>query len=299
MNYCNACNILELSPSFNQKELKHNYYLKALQYHPDKNQDVDAISRFQEISDAYIFLNNYKDIIDDYEESDKYETGDKNSYSNILDKFLNSILNKNVDTMHFISILNNKCSEITIELLNHFSKDTLLKFHKFVMRYSDILHVNKEIIERIEILIENYTKNDNIKYINPTLDNLINDEIYMLEFNNETYYIPTWHHELVYELSNNLLIVQCEPVLPDYITMDQYNNLYLNISASIKDILNKNEITINIGNKCFIIPVCELLIKKCQRYILKQQGISLIDTSEIYNVDKKGNIYIDISFTDI
>ena len=36
MNYNKAINILKLSYNFNEKELKHQYYLKALLYHPDK-----------------------------------------------------------------------------------------------------------------------------------------------------------------------------------------------------------------------------------------------------------------------
>jgi len=295
MNYSNACNILDLSNNFDQKELKHNYFVKALQFHPDKNKDIDAKIKFQDILDAYIFLNKYKDIADDSVDDSINET----SYLNILEKFLNGILNKNIDAPQFLSLLNNKCSEITIELLNHFSKNTLLKFHKFVIQYSDILHINKEIIEKIEILIKEHTKNDNVQIINPSLDNLMNDEIYKFEFDDEIYYVPMWHHELVYELSDNLLIVQCESTLPEYINVDQFNNLYVNISTTIKSILNETNITINLGSKQFFIPINELYIKKYQRYILKRLGISLIDTNEIYNVENRADIYIDICFTDV
>jgi hypothetical protein len=125
----------------------------------------------------------------------------------------------------------------------------------------------------------------------------MNDEIYILDHDNETYYIPTWHQELVYELSNNLLVIHCEPVLPEHITLDQYNNLYVNLSMNIKSILTEDNITINIGNKNYIIPINELLIKKNQRYTFMNQCISLINTTEIYNVEKRGNIYVDICFT--
>ena len=316
MNYNNACKILELSNIFNEKELKHKYYLKALQYHPDKNLDINAKIKFQEVLDAYTFLKDYYKYTDIDIDNDTEDSSELNQseYLNILDNFINGILNKNknksIDVKQFLSILNNRCSE----LLNHFSKDTLLKMHKFVIQYSDILHINKEIVERLEILIGDFTKNDIIKIINPTIDNLLSDEIYKLEIDeidkideideeikNEIYYIPMWHHELVFELSDaskNLLIVQCEPDLPEYITLDQYNNLYVNISTTIKSILNDN-ITINIGTKKYIIPVCELYIRRYQRYTFFKQGISSIDTKEIYNVNSRANIYIDICLTDI
>ena len=296
MNYNKAINILELVDGFTEKELKHNYYLKALQFHPDKNNETDANEKFQEILDAYIFLKKYKNIYNPGDNERETDGENDNSYTKILEQFINGILNKNIDANNFLSILNNKCSEISIELLQHFSKDTLLKLHQFVSKYSDILHINKDIVQKLEILIKDYTKNDTIQIINPSLENLINDEIYKLDFGKETYYIPTWHHELIYEISDNLLIVQCEPDLPEYITLDQYNNLYVNLSMTIKSILNDDSITINIGTKKYIIPINELYIRKYQRYIFKHQGISLINTKEIYNIDNRANVYVDICF---
>ena len=51
-----------------------------------------------------------------------------------------------------------------------------------------------------------------------------------LEYDGEIYYTPLWHHELVYTInsSNNILIVQCEPSLPEFMSIDEYNNLYIN-----------------------------------------------------------------------
>lgn len=292
MDYYKAINILELSDIFTEKELKHHYYIKALQYHPDKNKELDAKIKFQEISDSYIFLKKHKNI---YNSSENHE----NSYISILEQFINGILNKNIDTNNFLSILNNKCSEISIELLEHFSKNTLLKLYKFADKYSNILHINKDIIKKLEVLIKEYRKNDIEYMINPTLENLINDEIYKLEIKDEIYYIPTWHHELIYEISDNLLIIQCEPELPNYITLDEYNNLYVNLSMSIKSILNDNALTINIGTKKYIIPINKLYIRKHQRYTFKNEGILLINTKDIYSTQSRANIYVDIYFNDI
>ena len=100
-------------------------------------------------------------------------------------------------------------------------------------------------------------------------------------------------------IQKNVLIAQCEPELPEYITLDQYNNLYVNLSTTIKSILNDDSITINIGTKKYIIPINELYIRKYQRYVFKSQGVSIINTKEIYNIDNKANIYVDICLTDV
>jgi hypothetical protein len=307
MNYCKACDILDLSEIFCYKELRHQYYIKALLYHPDKNTNLDTTKKFQEVLDAYNYLNKCcidkndmfpNDMFANENFDDNINKND-NNYFNILEKFLNSILNQAIDIKKFVSLLNNKYSDITIELLKNFSKGALLKLNKFINEYSNILYINKDILDKFNDLIKEYIKNDLVEIINPTLDNLINNDIYKFDHNSEIYYIPMWHHELVYELSNNLLIVKCEPDLPDFISLDQYNNLYVNLSTEIKSILSNDNIIINIGEKKCVIPVNKLYIKHYQRYCFNKEGISLIDPNNIYNIEDRGNIYVDIYFTDI
>ena len=296
MNFTDACDILNLKIIFTERELKHNYYTKALKYHPDKNLDIDTKKRFQEILDAYQFLKENKNIQEDIEYT---EDNDEHSYMNILNQFINGIVDKNIDVTRFLSIVNNKYSELSCEILKQFPKQVLLRLHKFTSLYAEALHINKEIIIQLDNLIQEHTKDDILMILNPTIDNLLNDEVYKLVYKDETYYVPLWHHELVYELSNNYLIIECEPKLPSHITLDQHNNIYMNVTLSIKKILKEKNITINIGNRTYYIPINELYIKKYQRYIIKQTGISQIDTSNIYNVDYRTNIYIDIHFYDV
>ena len=49
MNYHEACNILNLSNNFTNKQLKNNYYMLALQYHPDRNIDKDTKTEFSRV----------------------------------------------------------------------------------------------------------------------------------------------------------------------------------------------------------------------------------------------------------
>jgi curved DNA-binding protein CbpA len=298
MNYNDACIILDLSKNFTEKDLKQKYYMKALLYHPDKNKDSDANDRFREILEAYNYLNNYNRN-NKNNKNNNLNTSDEKSYINILDKFLDGLLNKDTNIQELISIINNKYSELTIELLNHFSKSTLLRFNKFITEYSDILHINKDTLNKFNFIIKEHIKDDIIEIINPTLDNLINNDIYKLTYNSDIYYIPMWHHELIYELSNNLLIINCEPELPDYITLDPYNNLYVSLSTEVKSILKNDSIIINIGEKKYEIPINKLYIIYYQRYSFISEGISYIDTKNIYNIENRGNIYVDIYFTDL
>ena len=66
MNIQIALNKLNLDNKYNIKnlteltnvELKRSYHIMALNYHPDKNKEINAKERFQEIGEAYTFLHN-------------------------------------------------------------------------------------------------------------------------------------------------------------------------------------------------------------------------------------------------
>ena len=293
MNYNSACNILNLSLTFTDKELRQNYYIKALQYHPDKNIENNTTENFHKILDAYNHLKKYSDI----SKSDINHTN--SSYSNILQQFMSGIIENNLDINNFLSILNNKYNEISINLLEQLPKSTIIQFNNFAKQYGEILNINIDVLNKLNVLSSIHTKNDTIITLNPSLDNLLNDEVYKLEYNNEIYCVPLWHHELIYEISNNFLIIQCEPDLPEYITLDTYNNLYINISLSVTSLLSQENLDICIGKNNYTIPIKELYLKKFQRYKIKGNGISFIDTKNIYNVENRANIYLDIRFIDI
>ena len=306
MDYHKSLEILGLKKTFTYKELKKQYYLKSLKYHPDKNIDNKDIAtiKFKEISDAYNYLIEY--TVDDKE----ITYVNNINYLDLIQDFLILLLDPNKDpnndpngefnkeVHNFISLLNYKSSSITKELFKKFSKNTLVKINNFLESYSNILHINKELLEKIKSYINNYINIEKIK-LTSTIENLLNDDIYKLEYKEEYYYIPLWHNELVYEMSNNTLIIECEYELPESIDIDEKNNIYITLNTTIKNIINNNEIVISLCNKKYIIPVKNLYIKKYQRYSIIGKGISIINTKDIYNIDKRANIYIDIWFQDI
>jgi hypothetical protein len=197
-----------------------------------------------------------------------------------------------------MELLTNKYSKVTIEFLKTLPKSTILNLYNICNEYSELLGIPSDILTKINIVKE-LTKDDKVKVIYPTLDNLLNDEIFILEYQNETYYIPYWHHELIYDLSGHSLIVQCIPNLPDYCNIDKYNNLYIKISTTISSLLNITYLSISVHNKSFRIPINELKIVKNQRYTIKNKGIPCINNRNIFSNDLRASIFIDINFTDI
>ena len=97
-------------------------------------------------------------------------------------------------------------------------------------------------------------------------------------------------NEVYYKHKGNNLVIKCLPDLPENIILDNDNNVIINIYENIKTVLQKEFIHYQLGNKLLQIPVCELKIKTVQKYIIKTQGISIIQHNNIYDNSKKSNV---------
>ena len=311
MNFNEACIILELPNSFNSQELKHNYYSLALKYHPDKNFEIDATSKFQTIQSAYNYLNNLNNLNNEKNNinninEETQDTSQNYNYNNFVKIILDNILNKKIYNEKIISLLTLKCNELTFAFLKSLPQNSILELHSIIVKYSKILNISPDILDKINIIKDSFNlKNNNnnnceeTKILKPSLNNLLNADLYKYTHCNEDLYIPYWHHELVYDLSQCTIIFKCEPELPEFITIDEFNNLYITITINIFDIINLKNIDINIGEKMYIIPVNELKIIKQQTYIIKKQGIPLINMKNIYNITLKADIHFNIIFNDL
>ena len=291
MNYYNACEILGLSYSYDNNKLKSAYYKAALKYHPDKCRDKDAEEKFKKIKSAYEYLIKHKNYepIKDYS---NYKTIIKDAIKILIpginwnDKFIDS-------TIHGII---NGCHNIPLKIFKKLSKDKQMEIYLFLSNYSDIFKINNTTLNNMLEIIKGKFKNDNIIILNPNIDDLLNSTIYKLEFSQKTFYIPLWWRELTYDLSGSDIIVQCEPELEPHITIDDNNNIICKFEGSIKDVFKNKCVKIKLGKKILTIPANELKIKDYQTYVFRNQGISLEDEKDIYETERKSNIYVDIHF---
>jgi DnaJ-class molecular chaperone len=304
MNYKKAIKILDIDGNFDYKILKTRYYMKALRYHPDKNNEPNAEEKFKEISEAYNYLNKYinsKNKESYHESRENFSNDDFDNsnydYKNILYKFILSLngdftLNEN-DIEYFNNILDNENIKYLLTILKLLPKNKLRSIYNYLTN----IYLIKEsvIIKEIEKILEGNNKLD-IKYIiNPSIDNLLNHEIFKIKIENEDYYIPMWHNEIIYETSNNRLIFECIPQIDNDIFIDDDNNIFINDNVELHSLLEKESYEISIGNSKYNINMEDIKIKKNQIITIKNDGISNIDYENIYNIENKSNIYINLT----
>ena len=82
---------------------------------------------------------------------------------------------------------------------------------------------------------------NNIIVLNPSLKDVLQNHISVLQHANQTFYVPLWHSELHYRVDlDKQLIVKCMPVLPDHMSIDVNNELHIDVRADIKELLHRS-----------------------------------------------------------
>ena len=285
MNTNQAFEILELSNniSYDEKIIKKQYHSLCLKYHPDKNNnDEQCTKKFQEINEAYQFLSNNN-------------TQSEYSYENHLYSVLDGILPIYLRNENIYKTIKNiilTCEKLTILKLQALDVYTLEQIYKFLYINKDTLYINDSIFQKVKKIIQDKRKDDECIILLPSLEDLFLNNLYKLIYEGETYLIPLWHKELVYEHSQNELYIKCQTPQNDSIYIDENNNLYLDIYYNLDDIWGKNIIHFEISNRKFYIACKNLNLVEKQQYVLYNEGLTKPNKKNIYDISVKSHIYV-------
>jgi curved DNA-binding protein CbpA len=311
MDYNQAFEILEIDlvivnyKDISTEYLKKQYRKLILKNHPDKNGNTpESNKKFQQIHEAYNFLKQELNRINpaDFDNCETDNEEDASLYVNILSNFMKSVFEGSYKDVlcKIVGDIINAGKKISVSLFDDLDKDTALNIYAFLSNNRCVLHLSQEIMDIIRDIVVKKYNNVEVYKLNPSINDLLNNNVYKLYVKEELFLVPLWHNELYFDTSGCEIIVICEPELPHNMTIDDDNNIQIEtvLNYELLDlhekIIHNDTLNINIGDKVYKIPFANLYMKREQYYRIKNNGLSKIKR-DIYDVSEKTDIIVKIS----
>jgi hypothetical protein len=324
------------------KELNKRYHLLALRHHPDKAETSNlsaATEKFKEINDAHKRVKDYfyHGCRSNAADTDAATAADADAsgYDNLLQMFIKSIIVKirsssgagagagagdttTSNAIHsIIQTILNKGAQSAVLLFQNMDKQASITIYDILSKNQDLFGISREMMDELTEIIETKTRDDIVIHLNPSLLDMLLDRVYILHECGQTYYIPLWHSELHFNQPNeggetdNILIVVCQPELPENVSIDENNNMYISLDVGICELFTKQVIPVIINEELkshgFVYElhardVCLQstdAVKQCVLLRGSSKGIAAYNTatSDIYKVGTRANVYANIHLT--
>lgn len=306
-------------------ELNKRYRILALKLHPDKNGNTpEATIAFQELSAAYNLLlldassssasANGANSASDHDHDHDHDA----TYVNIFMSFMKSLFHNKRKSEHtkedgpsddhnhrlldlLYRIVHDYASLSVNAALDALDPTVLFQLYETLEQYNACIRMDARIFKEITHIIREKMEKNNIIVLNPSLKDVLQNNISVLQHANQTFYVPLWHSELHYRVdgSDKQLIVKCMPVLPDHMSIDVNNELHIDVRADIKELLNRGSGVLRIplyDNVCVELNTADLRVMPQQTVVLQNNvhGISLICATDIYEVKNRAPICVHV-----
>ena len=224
-------------------EIKRQYHKLALKWHPDKNSSPEATHRFQEVRQAFDFLSQHHP---DHPTQFRPTT--------------------NTNTTFTTSSLG--------------CVGPLVK-HGLLNVYQHLPPLSKGVDLLFRSVIQHFFQEDEIILLHPTLEQMWTNQIFCLNLTHitevpETFLVPLWHSEVYFfsEQKQKEIIVCCRPVLPEGVSLDEENHLWID-----KDICDLSQL-----------PRTFELDPKQSFQLFVQAGLATIQENDLFNVSQRADV---------
>jgi hypothetical protein len=287
-------------------DIRSHYKLCALKYHPDKCKLENATEKFREIREAYEYLKTqYEDDIDIGDMEDTDHMSDYNTMMKLyLSRFFKHMCEmgeqQDIKTQLIklvISKLVGLCEKKASEYVRKLDVTTLAKIYDILTRFKDVFHITEQWLMAIKNILTEKTECETCYILNPFLEDLQADNLYKITENGNTYIVPLWHRELVYDNLGKDFVIKCSPVLPEHMEIDDDNDIYVKLKYSVSELWDRDEdspVIVPFGNTTVsFLPNMLRITKRTQLIRIPGAGISCVNHTDIlYNATRSDVILI-------
>ena len=308
--------------------IRKQYRRLALKCHPDKNgNSPEACSAFHRLTEAYEMVSEL--VSDTDSDSDtSLDASSGASYFDILAQFVKSAMTTNTDSSpsqphqtNGSSLLYRKILEIvgdyqniSVGVFENIDRETSITIYQFLCAHRELLHLSDDVIDRIRCVIQTKFEDFRIYTVNPTMDDLCNDNVYKLKVEGHTYLVPLWHREIYFDdksRDGQEILVICESPLPlqqqqqqsdttGTCTLDDDNNLHISsditFSPALLDKSSWTDVTIPGTTKIVRVPHDRLFVVPSQIVCIYGAGVLRIHEKDMYNVTERGDVFVSVRF---
>lgn len=190
--------------------------------------------------------------------------------------------------------LQNKCEEKAVNLFQNMPLEKSTKIIDFMEKQD---YIPQSFIEKVRIFCKEKDENRKTIRIFPTINDIMLDNLYKIYENGLEYYVPLWHHELIYDNHGQDLCVEIHPQLDEDMIIDEDNHIHIMKTFTIQELWNNEKIEMIIGNKKISFPRENLKLTNQQTITIPNNGIATINNKNVYDVSKRGSIFIHIRLT--
>ncbi len=293
------------------------YRKQALHCHPDKtggsNEKFIALQEAYELLKMKIVFDSTHPEIDVNDGDDYSRSGNEKVFSHMMHFY-----QKHKDTFtDVMKSMHHTFNDYCIGKITSMTDDDLVRWYSFIKGTKMLRFLHTDTRARIDERIQAHQKNTETKCnintitVLTTLSDIMNNTILKREYKNSTIFVPLWHSEVYYDVSipntdtdsdvnnNNIieLCVQIEYCSSSQWYIDHNSNLFIFKTVPFdKDILFQENLQISVDNVEFNIPCKDLIMTHKQTVRLRKKGACCIVENDLYNVGKRGDVFILLIF---